>query len=108
MVSGPVWLVCVFAVLQGAGFGMFWSFIIRRLVEAVAESERSIAAASIPLVQRIAYALGAAAAGLVANSAGFSGGLSEEAVRSVAVWVFVAFVPVATIGVFAGFKLSSK
>lgn len=108
MVSGPVWLVCIFAVLQGAGFGMFWSFVIRRLVEAVDDNERSIAAASIPLVQRIAYALGAAAAGLVANSAGFSGGLSEQAARSVAVWVFVAFIPVATIGVFAGVKLSSK
>ncbi len=108
MVSGPVWLVCMFAVLQGAGFGMFWSFIIRRLVESVTADERSIAAASIPLVQRIAYALGAAVAGLVANSAGFSGGLSEQAARLVAVWVFVAFIPVATIGVFAGFKLSSK
>lgn len=108
MLSGPVWLVCVFAVLQGAGFGMFWSFIIRRLVESVGESERSIAAASIPLVQRIAYALGAAVAGLVANSAGFSGGLSQETSQTVAVWIFVAFVPVATIGVFAGFKMSSK
>jgi len=108
MVSGPVWLVCVFAVLQGAGFGMSWSFIIRRLVESVNESERSIAAASIPLVQRNAYALGAAAAGLVANSAGFSGGLSPQTSQTVAVWVFVAFIPVATIGVFAGFKMSSK
>jgi hypothetical protein len=108
MVSGPVWLICVFAVLQGAGFGMFWSFIIRRLVESVNEEDRSIAAASIPLVQRIAYALGAAAAGLVANSAGFSGGLSAQTSKLVAVWVFAAFIPLATIGVFAGFKASSK
>jgi len=108
MVSGPVWLVCLFAVLQGAGFGMFWSFIIRRLVESVDENERSIAAASIPLVQRIAYALGAAVAGLVANSAGFSGGLSVQTSQIVAIWVFVAFIPLATIGVFAGFKMSAK
>jgi MFS family permease len=108
MVSGPVWLVCIFAVLQGAGFGMFWSFIIRRLVESVYESERSIAAASVPLVQRIAYALGAAAAGLVANSAGFSIGLSAQTSQFVAIWVFVAFIPLATIGVFAGFKMSAK
>lgn len=108
MVSGPVWLVCMFAILQGAGFGMFWSFIIRRLVESVDENERSIAAASIPLVQRIAYALGAAVAGLVANSAGFSGGLSAQTSQLVAIWVFVAFIPLATIGVFAGFKMSSK
>lgn len=108
MVSGPVWLVCLFAVLQGAGFGMFWSFIIRRLVESVDENERSIAAASIPLVQRIAYALGAAVAGLVANSAGFSGGLSVQTSQIVATWVFVAFIPLATIGVFAGFKMSVK
>ena len=72
------------------------------------EEDRSIAAASIPLVQRIAYALGAAAAGLVANSAGFSGGLSAQASKLVAVWVFAAFIPLATIGVFAGFKASSK
>lgn len=108
MVSGPVWLVCMFAILQGAGFGMFWSFIIRRLVESVDENERSIAAASIPLMQRIAYALGAAVAGLVANSAGFSGGLSAQTSQLVAIWVFVAFIPLATIGVFTGFKMSSK
>ncbi|WP_337660033.1 MFS transporter [Anderseniella sp. Alg231-50] len=108
MVSGPVWLICMFAVLMGAGFGMFWSFIIRRLVEAVDEDERSIAAASIPLVQRIAYALGAAVAGLVANSAGFSGGLSAQTSQIVAIWVFVAFIPVAIIGVFAGFKMSAR
>ncbi len=108
MVSGPVWLICMLAILLGAGFGMFWSFIIRRLVEAVDEDERSIAAASIPLVQRIAYALGAAIAGLVANSAGFSGGLSAQTSQFVAIWVFVAFIPLAIIGVFAGFKMSVK
>lgn len=108
MVSGPVWLICMFAVLMGAGFGMFWSFIIRRLVEAVDEDERSIAAASIPLVQRIAYALGAAVAGLVANSAGFSGGLSAQTSQFVAIWIFAAFVPLAIIGVFAGFKMTAK
>jgi MFS family permease len=108
MVSGPVWIVCVFALLQGAGFGMFWSFLIRRLVESVPESDRAIAAASIPLVQRIAYALGAAVAGLVANSAGFSDGLSPQSSHFVAIWIFVAFIPLATIGVFAGFKVSAK
>lgn len=108
MVSGPVWIICVFAILQGAGFGMFWSFLIRRLVESVDEDDRAIAAASIPLVQRIAYALGAAIAGLVANSAGFSDGLSVQTSQIVAIWVFVAFIPLATIGVFAGFKVSAK
>ena len=108
VLSGPVWAICVFAVLQGAGFGMYWSFLIRRLVESVGEADRAIAAASIPLVQRIAYALGAAAAGLVANTAGFSDGLSREASEVVAIWVFAAFIPLATIGVFAGFKVTAK
>lgn len=108
MVSGSVWLICGFAVLQGAGFGMFWSFVIRRLVESVAEEDRAIAAASVPLVQRIAYALGAAVAGLVANAAGFSGGLSQHTSQFVGFWVFVAFIPLATIGVFAGFKMTAK
>ena len=53
-------------------------------------------------------ALGAAVAGLVANSAGFSDGLSTQASQLVAIWVFIAFVPLATIGVFAGFKVSAK
>lgn len=87
---------------------MFWSFLVRRLVESVNDVDRETAAASIPLVQRIAYALGAAVAGLVANSAGFSDGMSVHTSQTVAIWVFTAFIPPAAIGVFAGFKVSGK
>ena len=31
MVGGPVWLIAIIATLEGAGFGMSWAFILRRM-----------------------------------------------------------------------------
>ena len=51
---------------------MAWAFVMRRVVESVPASERERAASSLPTMQLLGYALGAAASGIVANLAGLA------------------------------------
>ena len=69
--------------------------------------ERAIGAAAMTTVRLTGSAVGAAAAGAVANLVGFSEGLSEASARSAGLWVFVAVLPLAVAGVWAAFGLTS-
>src|SRR5260221_5300099 len=87
----PGILVCM--LLQGAGFGICWPFIVRRIVILATASERDLAASAAPTVQRIGYAVGAAAAGIAANAAGLGDGATVETARAAGFSVFAAFLP---------------
>jgi MFS family permease len=93
-------------VLLGAGFGMCWAFVMRRVVESVPESERERAAASLPTIQLLGYALGAALSGIVANLSGLAADVSRGAIELAAFWVFAASLPLAALGVAAAWRLS--
>lgn len=107
MPRGPVWALVPWVALQGAGFGMCWAFLLRRIVAAVPARERERASSAMPTLQMVGYAVGAAASGMVANTLGLAEGASEDTVRSVAFWVFAAFLPLALLGVFAAWRVSS-
>jgi MFS family permease len=81
------------ALLQGAGFGLCWPSIVHRLVRYSSETERPLAVTSPDTMQRIGYAVGAAAVGIAANLSGLAAGISVAAVKSAAFWVFASFVP---------------
>ena len=109
--AGPVWLIACFAALQGCGFGMAWTFILRRATTLAPEGETQRASAAIPTVQRLGYALGAAYAGIVANAAGIGSlgvtasrdtvALNAIALDSIAVTIFLACLPLAALGLIA-------
>lgn len=101
--SVPLLLGC--AILQGGGFGIAWPFVTRMIVAAAPPGESTIASSGVPAMQRIGYSVGAASCGLVANAAGFSEGLTRDAAANVAVWVFLAFLPLALVGVLAAARL---
>lgn len=107
MPRGPVWALVPWASLQGAGFGMCWAFLLRRIVASVPPGERERASSALPTLQMIGYAIGAAASGVVANTLGLTEGASEDVLRSVALWVFAAFLPLALLGVFAAWRLTA-
>ena len=104
--SIPLLLSC--AILQGGGFGIAWPFATRIIVAAARDNERTIAASGMQAMQRMGYSVGAASCGIVANAAGFSQGLTRAAAQTVAVWVFLAFVPLALVGVAAAIRLVRK
>lgn len=98
---GPVWLIVVAALLEGGGFGMAWTFILRRATALSAPGEATRLAGALPTVQRLGYALGAAYTGIVANASGFLTMQTPDEAASVARIVFLACLPLAGIGVVA-------
>lgn len=106
MPTGPLWTILGWAVCQGAGFGMMWGFVVRRVLAAAPGEERGRASSALPTTQQIGFAIGAAAAGLVANAAGFSDGIDPASAAAVGFWVFAAFLPIALIGNLAAWRLA--
>ena len=102
--SGPVWLIAAFSALQGAGFGMAWAFVLRRMTALAPADDTERVAGALPTVQRLGYAVGAAYVGIVANAAGFAegaDGADRAGVAEAARAVFAAAIPFAVIGLAA-------
>ncbi len=105
--SGPVWLIGVSAMLEGGGFGLAWTFILRRAIALSPPDEAERISGGLPTVQRLGYAVGAAGAGIMANAAGmhaFEAG-DAEAGRAVGVAVFGAAIIPALGGLYAAWRL---
>jgi MFS family permease len=81
------------ALLQGFGFGLCWPSIVHRMAQFSDDAERPLAVTSPETMQRIGYAVGAAAVGIAANLSGLAAGISIAAAKAAAFWVFAAFVP---------------
>ncbi|WP_048647548.1 MFS transporter [Nitratireductor soli] len=106
MAEGPVWAILIMSIAQGAGFGLLWGFLIRRVVATAPVPERDSASAAMPTTQQIAFALGAALAGIIANTTGFADSGNRATMQNVAMWVFVAFVPLAALGAAAAWRVA--
>ena len=99
--NGPVWLVAVFAAMEGGGFGIAWTFVLRRATALAAPNEVQRVSGAIPTVHRLGYALGAAYIGIVANATGLATMETPAAAADVAHWVFVACLPFAALALIA-------
>jgi MFS family permease len=106
MPDGPVAALVPWAVLQGAGFGMCWAFVMRRIVESVPPAERERAASAMPTLQILGYAVGAAVSGIVANALGLATEPTLPEVARAAFWIFAAFLPLAALGVTSAWRLA--
>lgn len=104
--QGPVWAIGVSALLTGGGFGFIWSFLVRRMVAASLPRERERTAGAVPVLQMLGYALGAAFAGIVANALGIATAGRGAELESVALWLFLAFIPLTAVGLAAAFRVS--
>ena len=105
--AGSVPLIVLCQLLQGAGFGLCWPAIIQLAVRCAAAEEGALAAAAPGTVQRIGYAVGAAASGIAANLSGLTEGVSPNAARFAGFWVFAAFLPVLAVGLGAAWRFTA-
>ena len=103
--SAGVGWVATCGFVMGGGFGLCWSFVAQRVLNALPEAEGAIGSAAIPMAQILGNALGAAAAGVLANLLGFSNGVSPTQAAAAAPILLGAFVPVALLGALAAWRL---
>ena len=99
--NGPLWLIALFAGLEGAGFGMAWTFVLRTVTKHTPEAETQRISGAIPTTQRLGYAMGAAVMGIVANAMGFSADITPAQATKIAQTLFLACLPFAAIGLIA-------
>jgi len=108
MPNGPVWLVAVFAFLEGAGFGMSWTFIMRQSAKAAADDDRERVASALYTVHRLGYAIGAALMGIVANASGISEVIDATTAKRAAIAIFVTCLVLSLPGIFAATRMRSN
>ncbi|QND52539.1 MFS transporter [Phyllobacterium sp. 628] len=92
----------------GAGFGISWGFLSQTVMEAAKEGERDRASALLPTLQSAGYAIGAAVAGLVANSVNYPQAESAEALRNATMTIFAVSTMIGLAGLIAVFALPMR
>ncbi|MEO8812000.1 MAG: MFS transporter [Caulobacteraceae bacterium] len=104
--GGRIGAVIVGAAMMGAGFGLAWSFLSQRIMALLGERDRAVGASAIPTTQLIGGAVGAAAAGAVANILGLAHHFTPARAAAAAPLLFWACVPVALLGWLAAMRLT--
>jgi len=91
--------------LLGAGIGQCWPFVAHRIMNGAKPGDEVVAASSVPTIQQMGFALGAAIAGLVADASGLSGAIADEGMVRAACWVPASFVASAILAVIMSLRL---
>ena len=89
----------------GAGIGQCWPFVAHRVMSGAKPGDETVVASSVPTVQQMGFALGAALAGLAANASGLANEVTNEAIRNAAFWVPASFVAPAALAFMASLRL---
>jgi MFS family permease len=106
MTRAPLgWVVAAGGTI-GIGFGCCWSMATGRILLALPEEDRAIGSAAIPTTSLIGGAVGAAAAGAVANLLGLAQAFTPAHARTASPWLFGVFAPVAALGLLAAVRLT--
>jgi predicted MFS family arabinose efflux permease len=100
-------LFCLAIVGIGLGIGACWAFISQRIMSGARPGDEAVAASSVPTVQQMGFALGAALSGLAANAAGFAVDLPRAAMADVAFAVPALFALSGAIGCIVALRLNA-
>lgn len=102
---GSIASIVVAMIVMGAGFGLSWAFVAKRIVASLPEGEQPLGSSAVPTAQLIGGAFGAAASSAVAGALGFAGGIDPAIGAANGVWLFAAFLPVSLVGWLAAWRL---
>jgi MFS family permease len=105
MAHGSLVGVALSMITLGAGFGVCWAFLAKRVIGGAPADEQALASAAVPTTQLIGGAVGSAAAGALANLLGFAHGVDATVGHAHGFWLFAAFTPLALVGLAAAWRL---
>lgn len=88
IISGPIWALVAVVFLTGLGVGQCHAHISNRTMSSARRGEEALTAGAIPTMQSLGIAFGAATAGLLANIAGLSGGITVATLTAVTDWIY--------------------
>ncbi|MBQ1543041.1 MAG: MFS transporter [Caulobacteraceae bacterium] len=94
--------------LMGAGFGLAWAFVAKRVIEALPPNERAMGSSAVPTAQMIGGAAGSAAASALAHGLGFAQGVDPALAAARGPWLFAALIPLALLGWAAAWRLGGR
>ena len=86
--ASPIYVV-LGGFIMGNAMGVVWPHLTSLALQKGGRDDDAIIAGAVPTLQRVGFALGAALAGVLANSAGLSQGLNAETMVSAARWTHV-------------------
>ena len=98
VLTGPQFLISTLIGIIGLGIGATNVLTTSYGMSVAREGEEGVTASSMPTVRSIGVAFGAAAAGLIANSAGLEEGVDRDTLAHVALWVLGATAIIPAIG----------
>lgn len=101
---GPLPLIAIPAALQGFGFGMAWTFVLRRARHLAPTDEVERLSGAFSTIGHFGYALGAALLGILANAMGFSLTMTAPEAAHLATILFLGCLPATAIGLHATWR----
>lgn len=109
--AGDAALVVAVAALlfgMGAGIGLGWAHLVSLVLTRSDEAEADKASASVNLIQSLGAAFGAAAAGVVANTAGLVDPGGVEGAMRAGFWLYMLMGAFGLVGLFVAIPLLRK
>ncbi|QMV03958.1 MFS transporter [Devosia sp. D6-9] len=100
----PIILVAQLAI--GAGFGISNGYLNLSMMEAASDEERDRTSALLPTTQSAGNAIGAALAGVAANSAGYASATTSAEIHQSIVPVFILGAAMAALAVLAALRMT--
>lgn len=88
VISGPIWALVAVVFLTGLGIGQCHAHISNGTMSSARAGEEALTAGAIPTMQSLGIAFGAATAGLLANVAGLSEGITLATLTAVTDWIY--------------------
>ena len=86
--NGPLAPLIGLIFLSGLGIGQCHAHVTNRVMSSARKGEEPLTASAIPTLQSLGIAFGAATAGLLANVAGLSAGITTATLTVVTEWIY--------------------
>ena len=106
LLTGQLIIVLLAQLAIGSGFGICNGYLNLTLMEAASDAERDRTSALLPTTQSAGNAIGAALAGVAANSAGFATAVTVDQIHMAIIPVFVLGAAMAVLAFLAALRMT--